>query len=381
MSQRPLLACDVRKPDENARVLGGVFPVCGMKYRRAGRRLEPLISMPNQQSRIIIESGTSFLVELDPSGFHEDPISVALSAGQFPLMPLFRLLRESMPVGARVLDLGAHVGSFSLAAAAAGYEVLAVDASPKNVALIEASARANGFSNLRVLNAAVSDKFGKLRFFSRGPYGHVVSADDPVAAVEVDAFPVSEILERAGWASVAFIKLDIEGSEVAAIRGMRDIMRGAVPPLLFCESNGHMLGVFGESPETLKDELRQLGCELYLVEGHELIPVSTNEIQGSTVVDYVAALKLPETLRAKVRTSSLNADEQLSRIAVAAASANEDERRYAAMALARAGLSGTRANKIRRALLEDSAARVREAAKDIPVAPEPQSRPWWRILG
>ena len=50
---------------------------------------------------------------------------------------LARLLRP----GDRLLDLGAQIGLVSLAAAALGCEVAAVEACPKNAALLRASAR------------------------------------------------------------------------------------------------------------------------------------------------------------------------------------------------------------------------------------------------
>ena len=37
--------------------------------------------------------------------------------------------------GGRVIDLGTHIGTFSLFAAASGYSLLSIEASPRNVAL------------------------------------------------------------------------------------------------------------------------------------------------------------------------------------------------------------------------------------------------------
>src|SRR5258707_2087396 len=56
----------------------------------------------------------------------DEPISRTLAAGVYPPEYgfLIELLRAITPTGGRVLDLGAHVGIFSLAAAAAGFEVI-----------------------------------------------------------------------------------------------------------------------------------------------------------------------------------------------------------------------------------------------------------------
>jgi len=67
-----------------------------------------------------------------------------------------------------VVDLGAHVGVFALAAAAAGCRVLAVEASQANARLLEASAARNGFEHLRIVQAAASDQRRRLAFCPEG---------------------------------------------------------------------------------------------------------------------------------------------------------------------------------------------------------------------
>jgi predicted O-methyltransferase YrrM len=115
-----------------------------------------------------VNDNLKFQVVVDSQA--DDPLTKAFLQGHYPGdTALLRLLSKLAPPGSRVLDLGGHIGAFSLMAAASGYEVVTVEASPRNAALIHASVKANGWSNMRVLNAGVSDAPGSLPFLVDGP--------------------------------------------------------------------------------------------------------------------------------------------------------------------------------------------------------------------
>lgn len=342
-----------------------------------------------QTAVVNVASGVQFSVVIDAED-RNDPVASSLLAGNFPVPDLFDLLRRAIPQGGRVLDLGAHLGSFALAAAAAGYEVVCVEASPRNAAMLRASIELNGFRNLNLINAAISDRAGTLGFYSQGPYGHVAPQGDAGATITVEAIAVDELLQRVGWDKVDFIKLDIEGSEVAAVRGMTRLMSQRDAPVLFCESNGHMLDVFGESPTTLKAALEAVGCELYLVEPHRLVRVHAHDLQGQTVVDYLAVKSHHQILASGRVDPALTQAEQLVWLHRSASSSVEPERLYAARALRDcddAFRSNDQAEMIRSALAKDPSDKVRALALTIPSAtaqphaasPSAQERPWWQI--
>ena len=98
--------------------------------------------------RIEVRPGVplTIVTETDPV----DPISLDLASGVSPPAydRLLQLLQTIVPVGGRVLDLGAHIGTFSLAVAALGYEVLAVEASHRNTDVLQASIEANEFRQI-----------------------------------------------------------------------------------------------------------------------------------------------------------------------------------------------------------------------------------------
>ena len=192
-------------------------------------------------ARLAVPGGGSLEIVLPPPG---DQIGdVVATLGEF-FPPSFDLALGMLEPGAVVLDLGAHIGTFSLAAVARGFRVVAVEAAPRNAALLRASARANGLDELVVVEAAVSDTPGVLRFRPVGAWGHVTDRWAP-GVVEVQAQPVSQILREHDIRRVDLVKLDVEGSEMAVIRGMRELLTGRDAPPVVYENNAVPSGISG----------------------------------------------------------------------------------------------------------------------------------------
>ena len=155
---------------------------------------------------------------------------------------------RSTPRGARVLDLGTHIGSFTLAAAAMGYEVIGVEASPQNAFLLRASLERNGFDRVDAGQCGGSDRPG-LSSFPRE--GHTVTwgcRDQVITTVSVPAVRIDDLMAERGWDRVDFLKMDIEGRRSPASRECRGCSRVPRPAMLLVESNGHTLNFFNKTP-------------------------------------------------------------------------------------------------------------------------------------
>ncbi len=148
------------------------------------------------------------------------------------------LFRSLLKQGMRVLDIGANIGFYSLLSSRAvgpSGKVWALEPNPRNVALINASRTANSFSNLSIFQAAASDRWELLTLFSDGSNGVTESRPitDPSQAGEtVQAFPVSAILPPDQELDV--VKIDIEGAEGKALRGIAELLRCS-KPVIFTE--------------------------------------------------------------------------------------------------------------------------------------------------
>jgi FkbM family methyltransferase len=319
------------------------------------------------RSTVTIPGGASFTICTDKEA--DDPISRDLARGVYPCPEMLALLAQIVPRGGRVLDLGTHVGMFSLGAAASGYEVVSVEASPRNAELLRASVEANGWTNMRVLHAAVSDKPGFLEFMAHGPYGHVALPGDSRPTVKVEAAPVDDLLERVGWDRPDFIKMDIEGSEVSAVRGMGRLLGRADAPPIYFESNGHTLNFFGQTPRTLRAAMAQHGYAKYLVDAGRYVLVAADAPQGKPCVDYLAVKSWPTGLTGKRQDTPLTPDEVVTHFQVSLKAGVDVERLYGLRAVQDAPRAVQEDDRIRRTVqqmaTEDESEAVRAAAADV----------------
>lgn len=282
-------------------------------------------------SEVTVPGGPRFTVMLDPDA--TDPVTGALAEGRVLDDHLVGLMLSLVNPGDLILDLGAHVGSFSLAAAAAGCRVVAVEAAPANVALLRASAARNGFAELHVVHAAVSDAPGTLEFCARGPWGHLATEAVDLPTIQVPAVTIDELLAELGMGLPAFVKMDVEGSEIPAIRGMAGLLGAPNAPDLLYESNGHTLALFGVGPPQLSAELDALGYTSLAVEPNQLVRVVPGQMQPQTIVECLA-VKHDVALPGRPAVPPLSYDERVDRAVADGRHPNPDHRAYMAWALA-----------------------------------------------
>jgi FkbM family methyltransferase len=116
-----------------------------------------------------------------------------------------------------VFDLGASVGSFSLAAAARGARVVAVEASPRRVDHLRLSAAVNGSNSLTIVPAAIGQKVGTARYLTRRGDRRVVEGSSSNDLVEIDATTVADLVARHGRPDL--VRVRTPGWELDALGG------------------------------------------------------------------------------------------------------------------------------------------------------------------
>jgi len=289
-----------------------------------------------------------FEIVIGPSD--QDPISQWIREGTLTFPPLFELGFALMQPGDAVLDLGAHIGTFALSGAALGARIVAVEASPHNARLLQASAERNGFEQVRVVSAAVSDRAGTIEFVEAGPFGMVANPGIELPRIQVTAVAIDELLEDVGWDRVDLIRMDVEGSEIAALRGMSRLLSGANAPPILYESNGHTLSLFDQTPKHLLATVAEFGYESFLVEPGQLIGIAPGHLQIDCTVDYLAVkprFKVPPGWHVLPPRAF---QETIDQIIAACGHPHEHHRAYTARALAQADNRVLRNRKVKRAL-------------------------------
>eukprot|EP00727_Mastigamoeba_balamuthi_P004970 m51a1_g14471 hypothetical protein (362) ;mRNA; r:681379-682520 len=166
-----------------------------------------------------------------------------IGGGMWEAHGIDTMLRHLRAAGGRglVVDVGANIGLYTLAAAAEGHHVLAFEASATTAELLWRSVLLNGLAPLVHLWAnGLSDAPARAQLAvndaNRGG-SHVVaprSVEDGVELVTLDAVLATlprELCELPGL----FLKADIEGYEPRFFRGAERFMRDTRPPLVLLE--------------------------------------------------------------------------------------------------------------------------------------------------
>ena len=139
-----------------------------------------------------------------------------------------------------VLDLGSNIGGFSLVAGllAKNGKVYAFDPSDNNCYFARRNLKLNGIKNVKVNQKAVTNKDGIVKFYfdKQSPASSAVVPDDfrGKLAQEVESITIDTFVETEKIKQVDFIKMDIEGSERAALKGAAKTIKRFRPKLSVC---------------------------------------------------------------------------------------------------------------------------------------------------
>ena len=175
--------------------------------------------------------------------------------------------------GKVLFDVGANVGSYTLTLARSARRIYSFEASPSNAGILRRFVEHSGLANIEVVNKAVSDVPGEtITLFTSPDTGgnHTQFHDygkgaETATTVTLDQFARDNKIDR-----VDVIKMDIEGGELRAFQGARQILR-ASRPLLLVEFNGLVATQAGWKSSELYEHLRQYGYSVYEIHRGKLV--------------------------------------------------------------------------------------------------------------
>lgn len=152
---------------------------------------------------------------------------------------MVKAMRRYVSRGAVVYDIGAHVGYLTAVLAklvGPSGRVIACEPDPLNRAALEQNMAKNALSHVTILSAAISDTAGEASFAHFDSYslvGHLSRADTPPDAtlVRVPTLTLDDLLS---FSIPAFIKIDVEGAEMAVLAGGKRLLR-TVRPVIVAE--------------------------------------------------------------------------------------------------------------------------------------------------
>jgi len=198
--------------------------------------------------------------------------------------PIMHLSRELIQTGDIVVDVGANVGIWLMAAARrigqTGH-LYAFEPLASNVARLQRNLALNQITGVQVESLALSDHSGQTRFYapsngnsgmgSLGAHAGVIQICD-VEATTLDSYCAAHAIEH-----VDLMKIDVEGAEERVLAGGASLFQGVgAPPVMF-EANDDLAANLNSSTCAAKQMLSDFGYQIYRVLPNRLNPVEIHE--------------------------------------------------------------------------------------------------------
>ena len=154
-----------------------------------------------------------------------------------------------------VIDVGAHIGLFSLLASqyCTDGKIYAFEPIKENYKILESNVQLNNLSNIKTENCAISKSNSKITIYqSDDESGHskFIQTDNPI---EVTSKSLNDFFKEKDLKKCNLLKLDCEGSEYEIIEGLEDSNFEKIEKMII---EYHLADTNPEMLENLKNKLK-----------------------------------------------------------------------------------------------------------------------------
>lgn len=183
-----------------------------------------------------------------------------------------RVFRDAARLSDVVIDVGAHVGWYAIQAGRANPDarVIAVEGSPSTSEVLARNLRLLG-DRAEIHNAVFGAESGTAHF-------HITEASDNCSLTGHPNSPTTTVVERPMLTGAdlglpdgtrLLVKIDVEGHELAALRGLQTAVDAASRARLLIEFNPHCLAHASNDPRAVLDWLWGRGFKVFALDDRE----------------------------------------------------------------------------------------------------------------
>lgn len=205
------------------------------KYYRyfAYRKLHPIWDIKNLVAKIRFDNlDLIFTLEREyNNGRYFKPVYLSSNLGFFNSEIKGYFYRGNIPKEGVILDVGAYHGGFSiyLAKLKRKFKILAFEPDPNNISVMKENLKLNQVKDIKIIPKGIWNKKEKLSFDQTGATGSISSSGN----LKIQVTDLDSELKRLKipFDKVSFVKMDIEGAEIEAIEGMKELLKKGSPHL------------------------------------------------------------------------------------------------------------------------------------------------------
>ena len=217
--------------------------------------------------RMQVEQGVS--LNLDP----RDLVSVSILRSHEWQAGVWTALNSRLAPGAVLLDVGAHIGYFSLKGAAKvgpTGRIVSIEPNPETVVQLRSNVAASHVESIVTVEPiAASDKDQQLTLYAARGINTGASSlskenagafDEAPEGYPVRGRPIDDVVAELGLTRVDAVKIDVEGAEVSVLRGAMKTLAKYHPKVVI-EIDERQLASFGTKPADVEALLKQAGYD------------------------------------------------------------------------------------------------------------------------
>ncbi len=168
-----------------------------------------------------------------------------------------------------VLDIGGNIGQMALLFAQYAQRVHTFEPVPAKADRLDYNIKINGLEHKIYLHsAALSDSIGTIQFYlpteDNGGIGSIVGANTgEVNVLSVNSDTTDHFILENNVTNIDLIKMDIEGGELFALRGMTGLLGSSNKPIVIMEMTRKMMDAAGYTSTDMLTIMENCGYSCY----------------------------------------------------------------------------------------------------------------------
>ena len=226
-------------------------------------------------------------VEIEGEKMYLDKVdALSLSINGIHEKIITNLIKKEIHSGDVVLDIGAHIGYYTLQFAnlvGPTGKVYAFEPEPKNFELLKKNVQINKHDNVVLIQKIVSDKDGIVEFFiskfdSIG--NKLFKSNEAGSSIKIESTTLDEYFKDLKK-KIDFIKMDIQGGEGKAILGMKNLLKENKNLKIIQEWWPDALKQNNTKPEDHLKFLQHIGYKIYEIDGtikKDILPITIEQL-------------------------------------------------------------------------------------------------------
>ncbi len=237
------------------------------------------------EEHIVLKTRSGIKMICDPEDERSIPIEI-LNFGDYESSEI-RMMHRFLKVDSILLDIGANIGwcSLNLSRAVPKGRILAFEPIPKTYDYLKRNIEINGVKNIEKYNFGFSEKKGNYILYYNPKLSVATSLqrlydDKEVVPIKCKLKKLDDFAKEKGLSKIDFIKCDIEGAEILAIKGGLETIE-KTHPVIFLEMLRKWSAKFGYHPNDIIKILSDIDYKCYFIKNMRLVEIK--EVKEDTI--------------------------------------------------------------------------------------------------